>query len=138
MPRSPFAHGDAPQSDFASQFRRIFEVTGCRTQAELAEFLEVKQSSISDAKRRQSVPMKWLFKLFLKKRINPDWVRLGRGEKRLYAPEPGPDVASDAAPDLVADMPSAHGVLIERRPPEDCSTDELLAEVMRRVGKLTP
>ena len=35
---------------------RIKAVTHTRTQTALAEILEIRQSSISDAKRRQSVP----------------------------------------------------------------------------------
>lgn len=37
-------------------FKRIQAVTRTRTQTALAEILEIKQSSISDAKRRQFVP----------------------------------------------------------------------------------
>lgn len=37
-------------------FKRIQAVTRTRTQTALAEILEIRQSSISDAKRRQSVP----------------------------------------------------------------------------------
>lgn len=32
------------------------------------------QSSVSDAKRRQSIPAEWRVKLFEKKRINPEWI----------------------------------------------------------------
>lgn len=37
-------------------------LTGYRTQEQLAKVLNVKQSFISDAKRRQRIPMSWLYK----------------------------------------------------------------------------
>ena len=40
--------------------QRFFEAVECRTQAELAEFLGIKQSSISDAKKRKTIPPDWL------------------------------------------------------------------------------
>ncbi|MCC8194032.1 MAG: helix-turn-helix domain containing protein [Deltaproteobacteria bacterium] len=71
--------GYAPQADFESQYRRILEASGCRTQVELADFLEVRQSSISDARRRKTVPSGWLAMLLVKKHVNPDWIRSGLG-----------------------------------------------------------
>ena len=46
--------------------KRIQAVTHTRTQTALAEILEIRQSSISDAKRRQSVPGAWYMTLFEK------------------------------------------------------------------------
>ena len=40
--------------------QRFFKAVECRTQAELAEFLGIKQSSISDAKKRKTIPPDWL------------------------------------------------------------------------------
>ncbi|WP_051363982.1 helix-turn-helix domain-containing protein [Oleidesulfovibrio alaskensis] len=84
MTESPPIYDCQPQADFDSQFARIFEVAECRTQLELAEFLNIKQSSVSDAKRRQTVPSEWLVKLFEKKRINPEWLRTGIGGKFVH------------------------------------------------------
>ena len=41
---------------FAEIYERIKLATNSRTQVELAEVLDIRQSSISDAKRRNSVP----------------------------------------------------------------------------------
>ena len=49
---------------FTEIYERIKLVTNCRTQVELAELLNIRQSSISDAKRRDSVPGDWYMKLF--------------------------------------------------------------------------
>lgn len=56
---------------------RIKAVTHTRTQTALAEILEIRQSSISDAKRRQSVPGAWYMTLFEKLGVNPDWLKSG-------------------------------------------------------------
>lgn len=51
---------------------RVYEAAGCRTQTELAKFLGMRQSSISDAKKRGKIPSDWLLTLWRKTGINPD------------------------------------------------------------------
>lgn len=60
-------------------FKRIQFVTHTRTQVELAAILGIKQSSISDSKRRHAIPSDWYMKLFEKLGVNPDWVKRGAG-----------------------------------------------------------
>ncbi len=60
---------------FNEIYKRILFVANCQTQIDLAGILEISQSSISDAKRRQSVPSDWLIKLYDKFGVNPDWLR---------------------------------------------------------------
>lgn len=123
MTEPPAPCGQAPSSDFEAKYSRVFEAAGCRTQAELAAFLNIRQGSISDAKRRQSVPSDWIIKLYEKKRINPDWVLTGLGEKTVRT-------------DADAAFPSESAAAVEQRPAESCTTDELLAELVRRVLKV--
>ena len=47
-------------SAFDEALERIKRATGARTQVDLAAILGIRQSSISDAKRRQSIPADWL------------------------------------------------------------------------------
>jgi phage repressor protein C with HTH and peptisase S24 domain len=56
---------------------RIKKATGARTQVELANILAIRQSSISDAKRRNSVPSDWYLKLYRSHGLNPDWLSEG-------------------------------------------------------------
>ncbi len=105
---------------FEFQYKRVFEAAECRTQVELADFLEVRQSSISDARRRQSIPAEWRMKLFAKKRVNPEWVICGQGSKYLV-----PTDAEQGKPHVVRVM--------EIRPPQECSVQELFTEMVRRV-----
>lgn len=60
---------------FDEIYKRILFAANCQTQMELAAILEISQSSISDAKRRQSIPSDWLIKLYDRFGVNPDWLR---------------------------------------------------------------
>lgn len=66
-----------------SVMERINAITGTRTQTELAELLEIRQSSISDARRRKSIPTAWVVTLFRKLGANPDWIETGAGPMYL-------------------------------------------------------
>lgn len=86
--------------NFDEVFDRIRLATNTRTQVELADVLNIRQSSISDAKRRNSVPSDWFLKLFEQFGLNPDWLKKGTGPMYLrteqgYTP-------MDAPPSLMA------------------------------------
>lgn len=83
--------------NFEEIFERIKYATSTRTQVELAEVLDIRQSSISDAKRRNSVPSDWYMKLFEQFGLNPDWLKKGSGPMYLrtdqgYTPVDAPAV----------------------------------------------
>lgn len=71
------------QTESTAQLARVFEAAGCRTQLELAAILDIRQSSISDAKRRGAIPSDWLIKLLCLRGINPTWIMDGIGPKFL-------------------------------------------------------
>lgn len=84
--------------NFDNIFERIKIATNTRTQVELAEVLDIRQSSISDAKRRNSVPSDWYMKLFEQFGLSPDWLKKGSGPMYLrtdqgYAPVDAPATA---------------------------------------------
>lgn len=94
--------------NFDEVFERIKLATNTRTQVELAEVLDIRQSSISDAKRRNSVPSDWYMKLFEQFGLNPDWLKRGSGPMYLrteqgYSPVDAPAVG------LVYEDPSRYG-----------------------------
>ena len=122
MTETPHPYGNSFQTDIKSQYERLFEAACCRTQVELAEILEIKQSSVSDAKSRNTIPSDWLIKLLEKKRISPDWIRYGVGSKFL---DTSNSLASENLPNLIK--------VIEQRPPEDCSIETLFTEIVRRT-----
>ncbi len=63
---------------FDNIYKRILYVSNSETQMELASVLNISQSSISDAKRRKSIPSDWLVKLYDKFGVNPDWIRYNK------------------------------------------------------------
>lgn len=93
---------------------RIQAVTRTRTQNELAEILAIRQSSIADAKRRQSVPGAWYMTLFEKLGVNPDWLKNGIGPVYLRTEAgyiPGDGDGTPLAPG-VQDSPLSQPVLV--------------------------
>jgi phage repressor protein C with HTH and peptisase S24 domain len=89
---------------FEEAMERIKKATGARTQVQLAEVLEVRQSSISDAKRRCSVPSDWFLKLYRSHGLNPNW--LSDGHEPVYL---NPDRASVSAENLLRETPASYG-----------------------------
>ena len=89
---------------YKETLERIKAVTHTRTQTALAEILEIRQSSISDAKRRQSVPEAWYMTLFEKLGVNPDWLKSGIGPVYLRTEAgyiPGDGDGTPLAPGLL-------------------------------------
>ena len=77
---------------FEEVHQRIQLATNTRTQSELAHILGIRQSSISDAKRRNRIPSSWYMLLFEKFGLSQDWLRYGIGPMFLrteqgYAPQ---------------------------------------------------
>lgn len=65
-------------------YKRILDALAIRTQVELAEQLNIKQSSISDALHRaETIPASWLVSLLEKDGLNPTWIKTGCGAKYL-------------------------------------------------------
>lgn len=110
----------SPDTTFEAQYKRVFDAAECRTQTQLADILEIRQSSISDSKKRKSIPSDWLVKLLERKRVNPEWVRTGVGPMRL-----GSTGDQTSMPHVVK--------ITEVRPPAECSSQELFTELVRRA-----
>ena len=109
-----------PQNSFEARYNRLLEATGCKTQVELGEFLKIRQSSVSDAKSRNAIPSDWLITLLKKKNINPLWVLNGL-EPKFIAP-------------LMCEQLNPHLVrIVEVKPPEQCTAQELINELVRRA-----
>ncbi len=72
---------------FQEVYDRVLFATNTKTQAELAELLEIRQSSISDAKKRGTIPSEWYIKLFERLGLNPDWIKKGIGPMYLRTEE---------------------------------------------------
>ena len=80
------------REQFEAAIRRIMRAVGARTQVELAGKMDIRQSSISEAVRRGSIPDTWLLRLVIKHSLNPLWVLHGTGSKHLTANDAAPPV----------------------------------------------
>ena len=64
-------------------FNRVCKTLGISSLAELADTLGVNRSSITQARKKDSVPANWLLELFRSHGLNPDWAAGGNGPERL-------------------------------------------------------
>ena len=78
-------------------YKRIKYVTNSRNQISVAAYLGIRQSSISDAKKRLRIPAEWLWKIWEKTGTSPEWILTGKGPQYLV---PAHDLGSlsDAQP----------------------------------------
>ncbi len=63
---------------FEDAYDRIRTATHTRTQTEVANLLGIKQSSISDAKKKNTIPDGWLITLYRSQGLEPDWILYGQ------------------------------------------------------------
>jgi phage repressor protein C with HTH and peptisase S24 domain len=68
-----------PNNKFDSFLQRICEATGIASQTELASALDINRSAITQARKKNSIPDKWILKLYRTFGLNPDWVETGSG-----------------------------------------------------------
>ena len=66
---------------FSAAYDRVLKATGCAGQEELAKKLGLRQSFITDCRRRGEFTPEVLLALVERYRLNPHWVRTGEGEK---------------------------------------------------------
>ena len=70
-------------SDFDGIIERVFEVTGIESQTELARVLQINRSAVTQARKKGSVPDRWLLQLYRKFGLNPEWLESGDGRAFL-------------------------------------------------------
>jgi len=68
---------------FESFLQRIFEATGITSQTDLASVLRINRSAITQARKKDSIPDKWILQLYRSFGLNPDWVETGSGQTFL-------------------------------------------------------
>ncbi len=72
-----------PSKQFESFLIRLHEATTITSQANLAKALGISRAAITQAKKNDSIPMKWIFELSQAFNVNPDWLAKGAGPKVL-------------------------------------------------------
>jgi phage repressor protein C with HTH and peptisase S24 domain len=68
---------------FESFLQRVFRTTDITTQTELAAVLQINRSAITQARRKDTVPARWILQLFRTFGLNPIWLESGSGEPYL-------------------------------------------------------
>lgn len=66
---------------FDTFFKRLCDATTITFQANLAKALSVSRSAITQAKKNDSIPQKWIFELSRLYNLNPTWLEKGIGPK---------------------------------------------------------
>jgi phage repressor protein C with HTH and peptisase S24 domain len=64
---------------FEDILKRIFEATGISSQTELASTLGINRSAITQARKKDAVPDKWILSLYRAFGLNPNWIETGTG-----------------------------------------------------------
>lgn len=72
-----------PKKQFESFFKRLHEATTITSQANLAKALGISRAAITQAKKNDSIPIKWIIELSQAFNLNPDWLAKGTGPKVL-------------------------------------------------------
>ncbi|MFH2219260.1 MAG: helix-turn-helix transcriptional regulator [Pseudomonadota bacterium] len=74
---------------FESFINRVFKATGITSQTELASVLKINRSAITQARKKDSIPEKWILQLYRSFGLNPEWVETGVGNAFLKHPALG-------------------------------------------------
>ena len=77
---------------FESFLQRVFRTTDITTQTELAAVLQINRSAITQARKKDTVPARWILQLFRTFGLNPIWLESGSGEPYL---KPSPAEAAE-------------------------------------------
>ncbi len=110
--------------DFHAAMTRIQSITGCRTQTELAAALGIRQSSISDAKRRQVIPDSWLVTLLNRHGANPAYIT-GAPVHPYLIEDMRREIPGECTPRFRAPLPE---------PKPEPTAGDLLAALQKHVG----
>ena len=115
--------------EFDAAYARICKVCGMKTQTELSAYLGIRQSSISDARRRVALPAAWLLTLLTREGVNPTWILTGEGSKYLV-----PSSLPPSAPAML--MARLNGPELEQRIRAGLiSVTECIAEEIRALAE---
>jgi phage repressor protein C with HTH and peptisase S24 domain len=68
--------------------QRVFEATGMASQTELASALRINRSAITQARKKNAIPAKWILQLYRTFGLNPDWLETGAGPTFLRQSTP--------------------------------------------------
>jgi len=68
-----------PRLSFDQFISRVSEAVGIDSQAALAKALGINRSAVTQARRKDIVPDRWILELYRRFGVSPAWVETGRG-----------------------------------------------------------
>ena len=71
------------KTNFDNFLERVFRQTGIGSQTELAAVLQINRSAITQARKKDSIPARWLLGLHRLYGLSPEWLETGKGRPRL-------------------------------------------------------
>ncbi len=90
---------------FEEIYGRVLEAAGAETQMDLARRLGIRQSSVSDAKKKKRVPSSWILALCVDGGWNPRWLMSGEPPRRLVVAGADPEADGRDDPDGLKIVP---------------------------------
>jgi phage repressor protein C with HTH and peptisase S24 domain len=98
-----------PADRFDIFLRRVYEATGINSQNELALAMHINRSAITQARKKNAVPEKWLLQLYRLFNLNPDWLESGKGPTFLKPIDGGEDDSFTNIPKVKARLCAGDG-----------------------------
>jgi hypothetical protein len=74
--------GNKPANEFDDILARMRQACGVNSDKKLSQFLDVKYSSITTARKRGAIPSAWYLKISEKFGVSMDWLHSGEGEMK--------------------------------------------------------
>lgn len=108
---------------------RIYSITETTTQVALSEVLGIRQSSVSDARKRNSIPGAWLVTLVDRFSANPAWILTGEGPRYLLPSDSRDEMA--LSEETVAKI-RAEAIAEGRRAALDDLTTDAVVDMLRQ------
>ncbi|OBQ45849.1 LexA family transcriptional regulator [Halodesulfovibrio spirochaetisodalis] len=106
--------------DFYTFFQRVQQATDIATQHDLANALGVNRSAITQAKRRNSIPQKWVLALSRSFCLSVDWLEFGEGAPEAQPLPQSQGTTSFTVPKVLATLCAGDGSFeVEATPVEE-------------------
>lgn len=117
------------REEFDAALDRIYSITDTTTQVALSEVLGIRQSSVSDARKRNSIPRAWLVTLVDRFSANPAWILTGEGPRYLLPSDSRDEMA--LSEETIAKI-RAEAIAEGRRAALDDLTTDAVVDMLRQ------
>ncbi len=113
-------------------WERAKSITGWKRHMELADFLKVTSATVSGARKRDSFPVQWAFKIAQVYDCSTDWILTGRGDEEVKTEELPRKQEIEPTPAAVAEETSEDGSVHSQIPGDTLGLGESV-ELLARI-----